>query len=546
MSGMKMAAMLKSLMAVWAALAVGSYTAPANAATSGADAACARLKASTGLLDAVVDETGILPSQFSSSLVPTKIDRPVCRVHGTIRPVPSSNIKFELWMPTTGWNGRYVQVGNGGLAGRLRLARFPDYINAGYAVGATDDGTAQDGGAASWKHDWLKDPQRIEDYAHRAVHWTAVNGKSLVAAFYGTPAHHAYFIGGSKGGQEGMMEATRYPEDFDGIVSKMPGMNAAVVASLHWNIMAMIGSPGSALSEDELLFVNKRVLAQCMDVAGVPGDDYLSYPLECKFDPGVLACSAKTSGQKCLSAAQVETLRKIYRGAHNPRTGEMIYPGLMPGSEGPKIGGSPYYPPAHGWLGSEGGLLEGFSRPVISKSVLRDENWDWRTFDFDQDYRWLMTAYGGVFNSNKPNLEAFRARGGKLIMTQGWNDPHTPPQEPIRYYDSVVAFKQKIADVDAGEARRQVDQFFRLFMIPGEGHGVSNAPVPPPVTEVEAVARWVEQGVAPDTLLAEKKTASGVISRPLCPHPLMAVWTGKGSTGDAENFVCADSPRRFK
>lgn len=437
-------------------------------------------------------------------------------------------------MPSVGWNQRFVQVGNGAFAGTIYTATIAARVAEGYAAAGTDDGSESNG---SWE--WLADPDRLKDFGYRAVHLTALNAKAIIQAYYDAAPIHSYFVGESKGGQEAMMEAQRFPADFDGIIAMFPGFYAThLMASLIWNAQRI-----SILPETKVTLIHKSVIRACIQSAGIPGDDFLTAPRTCSFDPAALRCRDGTDTPACLTAPQVAAVRDIYRGPYNVQTGKQVYGGEVPGSEAASddIRG-PY-----GWS-LYGHLAQRFAQPFLANAVFHDPDWKWKTFIFDRDVELSDERVGKIVNAIDPDLEAFRARGGKLIMIQGWNDPLTPPLEPIMYYGQVVAAQEQTMHINeyaAGLERTR--SFFRLFMVPGEGHGVGVGPIPQ--NPLVALVHWVERGFVPNTLIAQttrNETANEprIISRPICAYPQTAEWKGIGTVDDPANFFCIDDSIR--
>lgn len=474
---------------------------------------------------------------------PIEVEQFFCRVLGTLSPAATSAIKFELWMPQTGWNGRYLQVGNGGLAGFIPVSFLAEGVAEGYAVAGTDDGTAQEGDPNTWRHEWLRDPERVADYGYRAVHKTATTAKVLVEAYYGKPPSYSYFSGSSKGGQEALMEAQRFPNDFDGILADMPAFAfSRFILSMLWNSQAMLKTPENMLSKEQLQWVHDAVLENCRDVAGLPGDDFLTDPRLCRFDPRSLLCSPERHSD-CLSSAQVETVEAFYAGPRNPRTGVRIYPGLVPGSEAPDLEAAPGIH-LHGWLGFRDYWLKAFPIPVIGH-VLSWPDWDGRQFDFDLDAELFVKKLSPLTDATNPDLEPFRRRGGKLIMTQGWHDPLIAPMEAIRYYEDVISHQAAANGLASNEALQRTQTFFRLFMVPGQGHTPRSGMGPIPHHPLQQLVRWVEESIAPDMLPTEYAGANRMVrglsdSRPLCAYPEIP-----GATQDGYKCVPGVMPTNF-
>jgi feruloyl esterase len=438
---------------------------------------------------------------------------PLCRVAGTIHPA----IRFEVWLPED-YNGRLQAVGGGGLAGSISYSAMVAAVNDGFASASTDTGHRANDSL------WLADPQRREDYGHRAIHEMTVKAKAIIDAHYGSVPEYSYFNGCSTGGRQGLMEAQRYPNDYDGIVSGAP---VNTFTSLHvgqlWTAHATLKNPASTLTADDLALVSSAVLAQCDADDGVE-DGFLTDPRRCDFDPRRLACGGG-SGSACLAGPKIEALEMIYGGAVNPRTGVAIYPGLEPGSEAA-------HPGNPGWrLIMNGRTPFAIDISLIGGMAFENDDWDWRTFDFDRDVALLDAKLAHVLNAVDPDLRDFRSQGGKLIVYHGWNDPGVMPERSIDYYDEIVAFADR-ATGGSGEAF--TDEYARLYMMPGMGH-CRGGPGPDRADFMSALVDWVERARAPERIIASN--ADGSLTRPLCPHPQVAAYAG-GDTNDAASFRC--------
>jgi feruloyl esterase len=325
------------------------------------------------------------------------------------------------------------------------------------------------------------------------------------------------------------MEAQRYPNDYDGIVSGAP-VNR--FTHLHigqlWTAHATLKTPGAALTRDDLALVSGRVLAQCDALDGVT-DGVLNDPRRCAFDPNVLQCGSGQQADACLAPAKVRALEMIYEGAVNPRTGVSIYPGLEPGSEGPQ-------PNNPGWA-----LIMNGQRPfaidlAVLGMVYEDPSYDWRTFDFDHDVETVDAKLYGTLNAIDPDLRDFKSAGGKLIVYHGWNDPGVMPQQTVDYFESVVGFASRIS---GGDGVEYTDEYMRLFMMPGVGH-CRGGTGPDQADFMSALTAWVEDGVAPERIEARQVVDGAVTTtRPLCPYPLVARYRGRGDADSADSFVCA-------
>jgi hypothetical protein len=458
-----------------------------------------------------------------------------CLVHGLIKPAPVSAIQFEVWLPEAGWNGKLQTVGNGGLAGTISFPAMGTALKAGFATASTDTGhTAEE------PKDWLQNKERMIDYSYRGLHLTTVDAKAIVDAYYGQNASEALYTGCSTGGKQGLMEAQRFPADFDAIVAgDAANYWTRQMVSEVWNGVAT-GTPETALPEAKLQLVQDAVLEQCDALDGVK-DGLIADPRRCKFDPKKLLCKGGDAAS-CLTAGQLSAVQKIYSGPVNPRTGQSVYPGPYPGGE---LGWGGARPMVINRPGKSSGVS---SWDFMRFSLFSNPEWDFHSFDFDRELQTLEEKYAALTNATDANLEEFRKLGHKLIYYHGASDPLIPAQNGVNYYESVVA-QQKGLD--------KTQTFFRAFLVPGLYHcaggpganGFGTAqPAPAGQVDadhdvVQAAVRWVEKGVAPAKIIATRYVdgapAKGVqFQRPLCPYPLAARYNGKGDTNDAANFSC--------
>jgi feruloyl esterase len=452
-----------------------------------------------------------------------------CRVNATLTPTASSSIKVEVWLPPeASWNGKFMATGNGGYGGTLggpRLAMRPA-VKAGYATAGTDMGHTEDGagGDANWA---LNQPEKIVDWGHRANHETAVFAKALIAAHYGKGPKRAYFSGCSDGGREALMEAQRYPNDFDGIVAGAPAAPwTRLMGSFAWSWKAVHERPESRLSEANLAVVQKAVLAQCDKLDGV-ADGVVEDPRRCRFDPIVVQCKDGKTGD-CLTPPQVDGLRKLYQGPRDAG-GKAIFPGYPAGGEA-----VPNAWPL--WISGEKAQHPSFARSFFANFVYSDTGWQLAQLNLDRDLKAAKRLAPTVASDN-PDLSAFKAKGGKLILYHGWADAAITPYSTIQYYDAVRA-KMGI---------KSADGFSRLFMVPGMSH-CFGGPGPDTFDMLATLDGWVEGGAAPDAVIAAKTDndyagllgfpAKTLKTRPLCAYPKTAQWDGKGSTDEAASFSC--------
>jgi pimeloyl-ACP methyl ester carboxylesterase len=437
-----------------------------------------------------------------------------CRVAVSVKPVADSDIRFELWMPASGWNGKFVGVGNGGYSGEIWYWAMTEPLARGYATASTDTGHRGSVVDASFA---AGHPEKWTDFAYRAVHEMTVKSKAIIAAFYGNPTRRAYWNGCSTGGRQGLMEAQRYPEDYDGIIAGAPAnYMSRLSAQFIWVSQALHKEPGSFIPPDKLQVLHSGVVNACDARDGVK-DGILENPASCKFDPAVLACKGPDTSS-CLTPPQVEAARQIYGGSVNPRTKQVLFPGLAPGAE----------------LGWSTGVGQVMKEPIplvtgIFKFVVfNDPAWDYRNYDFDKDDERARQASRSI-DALDANLKKFFDRGGKLLQYHGWADPGIPPQNSIDYYDGVLA-------VHGGASK--VNDSYRLFMVPGMDH-CGGGEGPDRFDALSALDTWVEKKQPPNQILASR-TRDGTVdrTRPLCPYPQVAVYKGSGSTDDAMNFTC--------
>lgn len=441
-----------------------------------------------------------------------KMDLPAfCSVKLTLRPTDDSDIQVEVWLPASNWNGRLEAVGNGGMAGSIGEDAMAVALRAGYATAGTDTGHKGSPVTGDWA---LGHPERIVDFGWRAVHLMTVQAKALVAAYYGAPAKHAYWNGCSEGGGQGLSEAQRFPDDYDGILAGAPA-NYFVHLQVegNWISQAIHEDPATMIAPAKLPAITAAVLAECDTLDGVK-DGVLEDPRQCHFDPEKLLCKGEEN-DSCLTAPQIAGLKKVYDGARNPRTGRQIFPGTMRGGEagwGMWIAGKQVSPVNAQHLIMFNGL---------ANLVFDGPKWDWRTFDFDKDVAVADEKVGGEINQINPDLRRFKKHGGKLLQYHGWNDPAISPLNSIDYYESV---QKEMGDTAS---------FYRLFMIPGMEHCVGG-PGAGEFDHMNVIVKWVEEGVSPDRIVARR----GERTHPLCPYPKVAKYNGTGSTDDAANHAC--------
>jgi feruloyl esterase len=431
-----------------------------------------------------------------------------CRVAATLKPSADSDIRIEVWLPVSGWNGKYEAVGNGGWAGVISYPEMNRAIHAGYATSSTDTGHQGATGSFALGH-----PEKVLDYAYRSEHEMTVKAKAIIQAFYGAAPRYSYWNGCSTGGKQALTEAQRYPQDFNGIIAGAP---ANYMIHLHaesiaiWQITHK--SPEAMIPPGKYPAIHAAALNECDALDGLK-DGLIENPALCHFDPKAIECKDGDE-PSCLTAAQVETARAIYAPIRNPRTKRVVFPGLEPGSE-------------LGWA-----LLAAAKTPMISTDtfkyvIFKDPDWDFRKMNMDRDVAYADKVDHGLNNAIDPNLNPFFAHGGKLIIYHGWADQLIAPGNTVNYYASVLKTVGAPAKQD-----------MRLFMVPGMQH-CRGGEGPNVFDMMPVISEWTEGGKPPAEVIAAHKTKGTVDrTRPLCPYPQIAKYKGTGSIDDAANFVC--------
>ncbi len=458
-----------------------------------------------------------------------------CRVTAEAKPTPDSDIKIEVWMPSSGWNGRFRGQGNGGFAGEIDYRVLGLAVAQEYASAGTDTGHAAEGTNATWA---LGHPEKIIDFAYRAIHEMTVVGKATVMAFYGDAPQHSYFANCSNGGRQALMEAQRYPEDYDGILAGAPANYwTHLLSSALYDAQTTTLDPASYIPATKIPTIAKAVNAACDARDGV-ADGVLNDPRQCHFDPATLLCKDADSNA-CLTQPQVTALKKLYQGAHDSK-GQEIFPGFLPGSEDGG-GGWPL------WITGPGpgkSLLFAFGGGFFSDMVYGKADWDYKSANLDEAVAAADKKFSNVLNASETNLKPFESHGGKLIIYHGWNDAAISALNTINYYESV----------ESKMGKQEADSFLRLYMVPGMQH-CSGGPGPdnfgqmgfstsndPQHNMYLALEQWVEKGAPPSTVIATKQAGEGAaavkMTRPLCAYPQVAKYKGSGDTNDAANFVC--------
>jgi feruloyl esterase len=432
-----------------------------------------------------------------------------CRVAATLKPSSDSDIKVEVWLPASGWNGKYQAVGNGAFSGAIAYPAMAAALARGYATSSTD--TGHSGNTASWA---VGHPEKIVDFGWRAVHEMTTTAKRIITSHYDQTPRFSYWTGCSAGGRQAMKAAQRFPEDYHGIVAGAPGLDwtSRAARAIHVE-KALQANPDARLLQPARQLLHTAVVAACDAHDGVK-DGLIENPHQCKFDPGVLECRGAADGS-CLSKAQVETARLMYADVVHPGT-KRIIAGLARGSE---LGWSDL-----GWTASARATgLDQFRFIVFG-----DPTWTIDKFKVETDVARAEDVDRDTINALDPNLGPFLDRGGKMIAYHGWSDPQISPLNVTHYHRRVLE-TVGAAKVNAG---------YRLFMAPGMAH-CSGGEGPDTFDALAALEQWVERGRAPDQIIASHAT-KGVVdrTRPLCPYPQVASYKGTGSIDEAANFTC--------
>ena len=458
-----------------------------------------------------------------------------CRVVAEAKPTADSDIKIEVWLPVSGWNGKLQGIGNGGFAGLIDYVQLSTSMGKGYAVTATDTGHTGSPIEAGWA---MGHPEKVVDFGHRGIHEMTRVAKEAVRAFYGKTPQRSYFAGCSDGGREALMEAQRYPDDYDGILAGAPANNwTPLLATAAYDTQALTVDPASFIPPAKIATISSAVLAACDQLDGVR-DGILNDPRQCHFDPATIQCKAEDS-DKCLTAAQITALKKLYEGTLDSK-GHVVYPGYLPGAEEGEGGWGL-------WITGPApvkSLMAFFGNGFFSGFVYEKPDWDYKTFRVDADLKAANEKTAQALNATDADLKSFKARGGKLILYHGWNDPAITALNTVNYYDSVLA---KMGQHD-------VDSFVRLYMVPGMQHcgggpgpdsfgAVGDLKFDDPQHSMDAsLEQWVEKGTVPSTIIASKfegqDRTHAKMTRPLCTYPQTAKYKGSGDTNDAANFVC--------
>jgi feruloyl esterase len=561
--------------------AVALFAATAFGAVPAAATTCTNLSGlqlqHTTITSATDNDSGVFVTPTTPPTTLTGLPA-FCRVTATLTPMSDSAIKIEVWLPKTTWNSRFLGTGGGGFQGIISYSALALGIQQGFAATNSDLGTGTSGCSplfcgsagnmgnplaiafgdpASPTTGLFGHPERIKDFGYRAIHLMTVRGKEIATAFYRHGAQAAYFAGCSTGGQNALMEAQRFPEDYNGILAGAAAFNRTHLHMAGLSVWQNThATPGRFIQPGQMTLINNAVLAQCAGQdGGVKTDPFLTDPRDCKFDPKVLQCTGSNVPPACLSAEQVTTMRNDYAGTSDPRNGDIINPGAARGAETENV-------LALGLAFQENlpeAAFDGLFYWVFGPSFgIRSSATNYANFDFHRDVDTVDDQLAKTLNAVSTDLSDFKRRGNKLLMYHGWADPLIPPQSSINYFNA-------LANIDGGsgnrDAAQQVDfrpgdggklaatqNYARLFMVPGMYH-CSGGPGPNVFDALTPLVQWVEQGVAPETILATKFVADTPpavqMTRPLCVYPKVARYKGSGDSNVAANFVCVTDERDF-
>jgi feruloyl esterase len=430
-----------------------------------------------------------------------------CKVKLVLKPTSDSKINAELWLPNENWNGRFMAVGNGGFGGSIQgIGEMQTAVRLGYATAGGDTGhdeaTEGPGGMFALGH-----PEKIVDFAHRAVHEMTATSKKIIDRYYGTAPQFSYFKGCSTGGRQAVMAAQRYPDDFDGIIA---GALANRHIQMHTSGVArsieMTRHPEANISPAKAQMVSKAVIEACDTMK----EGFLNNPRSCSFDFSKLACKG-ADGDSCLTPPQLKTVEAYYGGTKNSK-GELIFSGQALGNPLPAL------------RGIQPGAQPGGGFDTVRIWGFQNANYDWNTFDLDRDMP-IINSKVGFVDAVDPDLSKFKAHGGKLLLYAGWGDTTITPENTVLYYESVL-----------GKMKGNQGDFVRLFMVPGMAH-CRGGDGPNTFDTIGTMESWREKNVTPTQMMGFNPASS--LSRPICSYPQAPKYKGSGNIKDASNWSCA-------
>jgi feruloyl esterase len=477
----------------------------------------------------VISGSFTAPGTTAPMTLPTE----VCRIVGVAKPVADSVINFEVWLPTAGWNQKFLSGDEGGFAGQISYRLLAQHSSRGYATASTDTGhvDALTGG------DWIVGhPERVTDWGYRAKHVVTVAAKEAISGFYGQQPTKSYFAGCSNGGRQSMMELQRFPDDYDGYIIGSPAFNwTGQTTYWAWENQAFKDA-ASVIPAAKLPALKQATVGQCDSVDGV-ADGIITNPRACTFNPDVLLCAAGTDNNSCLTQPQLTALKKVYQGPQDS-IGRQLFPGNEIGAETDSANWDTFV--------TGTGIRMSLGLFTYGRMLYNLTDYDSTAFNFDTDPNLLRAALGDKINATDTDLRAQKAKGIKVLHYVGWSDAALSPRGSVQYYEDVAA---KVGGLDKAQ------EFYKLYMVPGMVH-CHGGPGPNEFGQyvynkdgtakddiVKALEQWVEQGQAPDTLTATKRvtnddlTSPVVMKRPLCPWPKVQKYVG-GDPNVEASFSC--------
>jgi feruloyl esterase len=502
----------------------GTSTLPSSSGShSGTPESCERIRQLASLSGTAVEKSEFVAAGFSLPGNREVVKEAFCRVQASARPSNDSEIRFEVWMPPGArWNGRFLAAGGGGNSGAIMYSRLLDGLTRGYATLSTDNGhVSRDGNIheQSWA---IGHPEKVIDFGYRAQHVTALAGKELVRIFYGQSARKSYWIGCSQGGGKGLMQAQRYPQNFDGIVAGAPVFDwIGAMFGPAWVSVKGMREPSQLVPREKLPMIHKAVLAAC-DASDGLADGLLQEPMKCRFDPAALACKPGQENVQCLTPGEVTAMKRFYEPIRRG-DGTSIFPGNPLGSEltSAWLGRSQPGNTSWSWLW-RGPVFEDANFDIVGK------------LDVDglQDYDRAKQKLGHIYDAVDADLSRFASRNGKLIIWHGWQDELVTALRTQEYVEEV----RRIHGVDGAST------FMRAYFVPGVNHCRGGAgPIPDEYDMLSKVVDWVEKGEAPGALNGIHRNAAGNVDRtmPICPYPQVARYDGSGPSNAASSFSCS-------
>jgi feruloyl esterase len=451
----------------------------------------------------------------------SSIDLPA---HCKVRVAIKNSIEVEVWLPAEHWNGRFQGVGNGGTAGSISYTAMAAALHRGYAVASTNTGHVNRPPNLSFDASWAQDrPDLVDDWAYLAIHLMTTTSQAIVKAFYDKQPSQSYFVGCSRGGAQALLEAQRYPDDYDGIIAGDPANDTTglFTGSHLWYAVATLKDPESYIPSAKVPILADAVNKQCDELDGVK-DGILNDPRKCKVDLGPITCKEGQPQDQCLTSKQIQAVQAIWNGVRDT-SGKLVFPGLVPGGEAGSMGWALWVTGHAPKASVHYQAADQFFKYVVNNNP----DYDLFSFNFTSDLETERSKLHARLDAVDPDLRPFLKHGGKLILYHGWSDPDISPLNTIHYYTEV----QKTVGARTADS-------VRLFMVPGMQH-CENGPGATHFDAVTSLEDWRQSDIAPSQILAFHLDGTAVdMTRPLCPYPQVAAFSGKGSPSNALNFAC--------